>query len=97
MFGGALFLLIFASGCLKKPSKRDVEANLKYSMGLFLNSPARVDTSKAKFIVLSVTYFEAKSAYECEFKVHLKNPATDTIGVMGASISKDFSQVKRKY
>ena len=66
-------------------------------MNLFLNSPERVDTATAKFTVLSVTFYEEKSAYDCEFRVRLKNISSDTIGIMGAVISKDFAHVKRKY
>ena len=91
-----LFILIL-SGCIRKPAQRDVSDRLKSTMNIFLNSPEKIDTANAKFTVLSVTFYEEKSAYECEFKVHLKNISTDTIGTMGAVISKDFSQVKRKY
>jgi hypothetical protein len=93
----ALLFIFILSGCIRKPTQRDVSARLKSTMNLFLNSPKRTDTANAKFTVLSVTFYEEKTAYECEFKVHLKNISTDTIGTMGAVISKDFSQVKRKY
>jgi hypothetical protein len=89
--------MMFVSGCFKKPAKRDVKENLKYAMEKYLNSPSRMDTSKVKFTVLDVNYYEDRKAYDCEFKVHLKDPGTDTIGMMGATITKDFSQVKRKY
>lgn len=96
LFKAILFILIL-SGCIRKPAQRDVSDRLKSTMNLFLNSPEKIDTANAKFTVLSVTFYEEKSAYECEFKVHLKNISTDTIGTMGAVISKDFSKVKRKY
>ena len=92
-----LLFICFFTGCIRKPTKRDVSARLKSTMNLFLNSPERVDTATAKFTVLSVTFYEEKSAYDCEFRVRLKNISSDTIGIMGAVISKDFAHVKRKY
>jgi uncharacterized protein YkuJ len=92
-------ILLFS--CLKKTGKKDVEENLKTAMGLYLNRQPRLDTSRTKFKVLEVTYFEDKMAYLCEFKVNMKQKENkqikDTIGMMAANISKDFKTVSRKY
>ena len=66
-------------------------------MELYLNSPKRVDTTKVKFTVLDVIYYEDKVVFDCQFKVRMKNATIDTVGQMGATVTKDFSTVKRKY
>jgi hypothetical protein len=47
--------------------------------------------------VQDVIYYEDKAVYDCQFKVHMKNATTDTVGQMGGTVTKDFSTVKRKY
>jgi len=56
------------------------------------------DTSKTKFQILDVNYFEDKTFFECQFKVHMYVLSTgfDTVGMMAARISKDFATVNRK-
>jgi len=91
---------VFLISCLKKPAKNEVENNLKTAMGLYLNHQPRIDTSKVKFDVLTVTYYEASKGYICEFKVNMKQQLpdrfVDTVGFMNANISKDFKSVNRK-
>jgi len=91
-----VFLVFFMFGCKKRLSETDIERNLTVAMTRFLNSPPRVDTSKVKFTVVDVTFFDNKSSYECEFKIHLVSPGKDTTGIMAASISKDFERILRK-
>jgi len=94
----AIFLLIFIlTNCKRHLSKDYVEEHLKDSMKSFLYNKKNLDTTKTKFTVLSVTYFEDSTFYDCEFKVNLKEGNLDTTGIMSARISKDFSVVKRKY
>lgn len=92
-----LGFLLFS--CAKKISKKDVEESLKSSMGLYLNHQPRIDTSRVKFNVLEVIYFEDKTFYLCNFKVNMKekrvNQIFDTTGTMSARISKDFKNVSR--
>lgn len=97
LIGCSLLLVLISSACARKSVKRDVKNNLENAMEIYLNSPKRVDTAKVKFKVLDVIYYEDKLVYDCQFKVHMKNAATDTIGQMGATVTKDFSTVKRKY
>jgi len=91
---------IFFGSCLKKDSKKQTEENLKTAMDLYLNHQPRVDTSRVKFTVLTVTFFEAKLGYICEFKVNMKDRRdsmlVDTTGFMNANISKDFREVSRR-
>jgi len=96
----ALPVIFFMTSCIKKSSPKEVQDNLKTAMELYLNHQPRIDTSRVKFKVLEVTYFEASKGYICEFKVNMKEKTPellkDTIGMMNANISKDFRDVSRR-
>jgi hypothetical protein len=97
---GAFFLCSsLLLSCAKKTSRQIVEKNLESAMEQSLNHTPGIDTSLLKFKVLSVFYFEDKNYYDCEFKVSMSQKKSgvlsDTTGVMKASISKDFQNVKR--
>jgi hypothetical protein len=91
---------IFFNSCLKKDSRKQTEENLKTAMDLYLNHQRQIDTSRVKFKVLEVTFFEGKLGYICDFKVNMKERRdsilTDTTGYMNANISKDFKEVSRR-
>jgi hypothetical protein len=93
-----IFALLLFSGmaCKRKLSHADIEDQLKTSMHAFLIKRPNYDSSKLKYEVQKVYYFEEKDAYECEFVVHMWSIGKDTTGVMTATVSKDFSRVKRK-
>ena len=80
-------------------STSDVQESLKAAMDLYLNHQPRIDTSRVKFHVMEVIYFEDKTNYLCNFKVNMKekriNQLFDTTGNMSARISKDFKNVSR--
>jgi hypothetical protein len=84
---------------LKKDSRKETEENLMTTMGLYLNHQAKIDTSRVKFQVLEVAFFEGKMGYICNFKVNMKQKMDsmikDTTGSMSANISKDFKTVSR--
>ena len=69
-------------------------------MDLYLNHQPKIDTSRVKFKVLEVSFFEAKLGYICDFKVNMKDrrdsTLIDTTGIMNANISKDFKEVSRR-
>jgi hypothetical protein len=92
--------IFFLGACIKKDSPKQIEENLKISMELSLNHNPRIDTSRVKFKVLEVTYFEAPKGFICEFKVNMKEKRDgelkDTTGMMSANISKDFKNVTRR-
>jgi hypothetical protein len=96
----AFILGIFLFSCVKKESRKDVEQNLKTAMGLFLNHKPGMDTTRVKFRVLEVVYFEDKLVYICDFKVNMKekqgDQIKDTTGMMQATVSKDYKTVTRK-
>jgi hypothetical protein len=91
---------IFFSSCLKKDNRKQTEENLKTAMDLYLNHQRQIDTSRVKFKVLEVTFFEGNLGYICNFKVNMKEKRdsilTDTTGFMNANISKDFKDVTRR-
>jgi hypothetical protein len=89
--------IFFLTACKRHLSHEETEKELKSAMQSFLDTQKNIDTNKVKFVVLDVEYFEDKNVYECEFKINMKQTRTDTLGTMGAWISKDFSVVKRKF
>jgi len=96
----AAFLCIFLGlgiGCKRNMTRAELETQLMAAMSNSLNKQVNFDTTKAKFDVKSVTFFEEKTYYDCEFMVRLRRPGYDTTGGMAAKISKDFASVNRKY
>jgi hypothetical protein len=95
----ALLLLLALAGC-HTPTAKDLrekkEIRLKQAMLQKLYKDINNDSSTVKYEILSVSFFEGREYYNCEFKVHLKQPQLDTTGFMTADISKDMSVVKRK-
>jgi hypothetical protein len=89
-------VLLALSACARKENPADIQARLKEAMSKFLQSGR--DTSKVKFQVLDVYYYEDQTFFECEYKVRMQVPAThvDTVGRMTARVSRDFQTVKRK-
>lgn len=89
-------LLVFFA-CKKKMSREDVETQLKKAMYRGLYQNINNDSSRVKFEVLSVNFFEDKDFYRCEFMVRLREPGHDTTGSMAANITKDFKEMHRRY
>jgi hypothetical protein len=97
-------ILLLAIACKKKFSPKQTRDNLDKAWLTFLKNGPHTDTTRVKFEILEVSYFEdstfADSAYYiCQFKVRMKIPSQriDTVGTMNGTISKDFSIVHRKY
>ena len=94
-----LLLITLLVACARNPNaetRAKQELRLMQAMQKKLYNDINNDSSKIKFHVLNVTFFEDKDLYECEFKVELKQLNHDTIGIMTADISKDLSKVLRK-
>lgn len=89
-----LFLGLLA--CQKRPKPAEIEERLKKAFSGFLYGSVNNDSSRVKFRVTEVIYFEEKEGYECEFKVNMSQAGKDTLGVMKATVAKDFSKVSRK-
>lgn len=93
------FLLILALGisCKRALSPAEVKDNLEKAMAARLLEEQGGDTTRFKFKMLDVNYFEDKDFYECEFQVRLlRQNGTDTTGIIRGRVSKDFSKVTKK-
>ena len=83
--------------CRFTVSREEVETKLKKTMTEYLYKSVNNDSSKVKYRVLNVIFFEEKTLYRCEFDVKLSRPnGWDTTGKMTADIRKDFKKVVRK-
>lgn len=92
----ACLLFLAALSCQKKPKPAEVQMHLKKAMTEFLYESVNNDSSKVKFEVKDVIFFEDVNFYECEFNVRMMQGSKDTTGAMKARITKDFSKVSRK-
>lgn len=94
--------LMMSMACHKKLSKEEIESELVKTMSSYLNNQPKSITTIG-FDVQSVTFFEEKNVYLCEFKIHMKGKNTndssikkiDTTGTMKAIIDKNFILIKR--
>jgi hypothetical protein len=89
-------LLFGVTACKRHLSHTEIEKQLKSSMHKFLINRKDYDSSKLKFEVQKVYFFEEKTSYDCEFVVRMWSNGYDTTGVMTATITKDFTRVSRK-
>jgi len=85
---------IFLS-CKRHLKPDDTKNVLMTTMEKYLNG--QKDTTKVRFHVMDVIFYEDKTVYDCQFRVEMKEPRKDTVGAMYAWISKDFQTVRRKY
>ncbi|HXB42681.1 MAG TPA: hypothetical protein VNV85_01425 [Puia sp.] len=92
-----VFMLFFIA-CKRGHSRSEVRDELSKAMLTFLWTDHKKDTSKIRFQIIDVSYFEDTTFYECEYKVrmHIIQTGFDTVGIMTARVAKDFSLVKRK-
>ncbi|MCW3086762.1 MAG: hypothetical protein JWQ78_148 [Sediminibacterium sp.] len=90
-------LLLLAFACRKKYTHEEVEEKLKKAMTASLYKHIDNDSSRVKYRIEQVFFYEEAKFFDCEFKVNMKQRGHDTIGVMKAMISKDFSKVDRIY
>ncbi len=95
--GLIIISLCIATACKRTMTHDEVEFQLKKAMERGLYETINNDSSKTKFEVLKVAFFEDKNFYDCEFIVRLKEPGYDTTGSMAAYITKDFKKMNRKY
>lgn len=92
----ACLFLLSVIACQKKPKPAEIEQHLKKAMSAFLYESVNNDSSRVKFEVKEVIFFEETDGYECEFKVNMVQAGKDTLGVMKAMVTKDFAKVSRK-
>ncbi len=91
-----LCLCATITACQKKPKPEEIQQHLKKAMTEFLYNSVNNDSTRVKFRVQEVIYFEQDNGYECEFKVGMIQNEKDTTGVMKALVTKDFAKVSRK-
>ena len=92
-----LLLFSVALSCKRSLSPAEVKDNLEKAMTAKLLEEQGGDTTRMKFRMLDVNYFEDKDFYECEFQVRLlRQDGTDTTGLIKGRVSKDFSKVSKK-
>jgi hypothetical protein len=93
-----MIMFLAAFSCRRHLSRSEAETQLKKAMTNYLYKQINYDSSKAKYEIQQVDFFEDKDFYECEFKVrlHITQKNHDTTGIMTARVSKDFSTVRRK-
>jgi len=96
-----LILTMLLSGllcCKRQLSKEETVRELKTAMQKYLMTTSKFDSTKIKFDIEDINYFEDAQKYNCEFKVRMRlNNSIDTTGMMAATISKDFTTVKRRF
>ncbi|MEP6844998.1 MAG: hypothetical protein ABI861_03315 [Panacibacter sp.] len=92
-----LFFLLMITACNKNPSADDIQAELKSAMLKYIYEYVHNDSVKVKYrIDQPVIYYEEKTFYNCQFTVRMiVKDKLDTTGIMRATISKDFKDVKR--
>jgi len=95
----AILLLCCALACKHKTgeTRKELEQKLASTFTAFLYQGINNDSSRIKYNVTETIYFENPNDYVCEFKVHMRTPTADTIGMMSARISKDMQKVFRRF
>ena len=88
-----IFLLLFS--CVRNGAA-DVGELLKTAMQKHLYEGIHNDSSRVRYEVKDVAFFENPDSYDCEFTVHLISKKLDTTGIMQARVMKDFKKVIRK-
>lgn len=94
-FFSFILLLALSAGCKQKVlSGAELENKLKETMKDYLHKTLKPGT---EFTIKDVIYYpeKMKNLYICQFHVTMHYGKSDTTGVVAATISNDFSKVKR--
>lgn len=87
-------LFVITISCQRKLSAAEVKNNLEKAMATYLHQHQSSDMQPLRFDMVDVSYQETDSNYRCQFTIKLYRPdGTDTTGVVGGKVSKDFSTV----
>lgn len=90
--------VLFIAACNANLTPDELKTKLETTMNDFLYKSVNYDSSKVKFRVQDVVYYNDKDYYDCEFKVWMSQEGKpDTTGSMRARVSKDFKTVVRNY
>ena len=106
----AILFFVQMLSCKAKDTPVDMGNDLKKVMQAYLYNAVNNDSSKVKYRVEDVVYYDDKerNVYECEFTVNMqtkhidsgenmKVKLLDTTGKMKANISRDLQKVERFY
>jgi hypothetical protein len=106
----SILFFIQMLSCKAKDTPVDMGNDLKKVMQAYLYNAVNNDSSKVKYRVEDVVYYDDKerNVYECEFTVNMqtkhidsgenmKVKLLDTTGKMKANISRDLQKVERFY
>lgn len=95
----ALLVATMFISCNANLTPKELEEKLKSTMINYLYKNVNYDSSKVKYRVKDVIYYnDNRGYYDCQFTVEMKvQGKKDTIGKMFAFITKDFKDVKRTY
>jgi hypothetical protein len=88
-------VLMLVCSCQVNYTRTEVGNQLKQTMQAYLYNQINNDSANVQYHVKEVIFFEDEKQYICEFTVNLKEKLFDTTGIMKATISKDYKQVKR--
>ncbi len=92
-----MFLLLSGAGCKRKLSAADIKENLESAMTAYLKKQQQPGAPPLRFEMVDVVYREDAGNYLCDFKLTLHRPdGSDTTGIIGGRVSKDFSIVSKK-
>jgi len=93
-----LIYVIMTISCKRHLSRAAVRDNLEKSMSDYLRAEQGADSTRMRFRMLDVSYYEERDYYDCEFTVQLlREGGRDTTGIIKATVSKDFSKVTKKW
>ena len=92
-------MIFFAMACARKIPAADIPGELKTTWLTYLKHEPNIDTNRVRFEIKDVYFYADTAAYICQFKVRMQVPSErkDTVGMMGGTISKDFTVVHRTY
>jgi hypothetical protein len=90
-------IILFTIACRRKAAPDNVPAELKKAMLSYLEKQPNYDSTRVRFEVRDVYFYNDTALYRCQFKVRMIIPSKgiDTIGMMTGTVSKDFSVVHR--
>lgn len=79
-------------------ANEDPREKLKAAMIESLYKAVNYDSSKVKYRIEEVIYYEDTRYYDCQFKLTMMRAGNkDTTGSVWAYVSKDFKEVKRTF
>ena len=90
-----ILILVIGAGCKPKLlSGQDLKNKLIETMSDYLNKNLKPGVT---FTITNVIYYPEvnKKLYDCQFNVSMNYNKKDTSGIMTATITNDFKEVKR--